>query len=170
MKQYIENEDGLKTHILYNGKMCKLHHPEGWREIEYSTYLGPFTDSKGNNYDLGVYKRVSSYDDGTKHVRISDAIAIMDDVPYYISNDARSVWEAVTGLADLTTRGYPEKYNSIEEYYKSHEASWETYQRALKAGIFDDIESIEKPWKPFKQQIEENKLQLEKYKSMGWHR
>ena len=58
MKQYIENEDGLKTHLLYNGKMCKLHHPLAWKEIEYATYLGPFTDSNGHNYDLGVYKRV----------------------------------------------------------------------------------------------------------------
>jgi hypothetical protein len=162
METYIENKDGLKTHLLYEGEMCKLHHPKGWREVEYSTYLGPFTDSNGHNYDLGVYKRVRIFDSGTKYVQISDAIVYADEAPFYSSDNAKSLWEDVTGLE---IRHLPKKYNSVEEYYKSHESSWECYQRALKAGIFDDIESIEKPWKSFEQQREENKLRIEEMKT-----
>jgi hypothetical protein len=28
---------------------------------DYCIYLGPFTDSKGNNYDLGIYLGLDSY-------------------------------------------------------------------------------------------------------------
>lgn len=44
---------------------AKLHYPEAKEWMwNYCIYLGPFTSSKGNNYDLGVYLSENGFHSG----------------------------------------------------------------------------------------------------------
>lgn len=50
---------------------------------DYCTFLGKFTDSKGNNYDLGIYT-----DDILKgNLRLSDATVLSDEPGDYLSGE-----------------------------------------------------------------------------------
>jgi len=130
METYIKNKDGLKTHLLYKGEMCKLHHPIGWREIEYSTYLGPFTNSKGKNYDLGVF-----IDDSYDFLEISDATVFSNEIPYYTSGCMLDVHNAIINNSDINVSGV---WKKAKEHYKKREAFWECYQRCLELGVFNN--------------------------------
>lgn len=59
---------------------AKLFYPSAKEWMwNYCIYLGPFTDSKGDNYDLGIYL----YENGSK----SAAIVYGDTPGNYLSGD-----------------------------------------------------------------------------------
>ena len=132
MRQYIE-KNGLKTHLLYKGKMCKLHYPEGWKLIEYSTYVGSFVDSKGKKYDLGYYKRKRG-----SFIEISNATVYGNKGGEYNSGCLDYLY---TGIKYNKKFGNPiEGYVEPLEWYKDNEAFVECYKRCLELGVFDDLD------------------------------
>ena len=114
----------------------KLFHPDAWEEIKYSTYLGPFIDSKGNKFDLGVFVDTQvdgDYPNNKDYPQVFDATTFTNSAPYYTSGDLRSMHKDIVSNSKYTH--FP-KGITAEEFYKRNESLWECYQRCLAIGIF----------------------------------
>jgi len=114
----------------------KLFHPDAWEQIKYSTYLGPFIDSKGHKYDLGVFVDTSEdeeYPNDVDYPQVFDATTFTNEVPYYSSGDLGSLHRDIVNKGKDTH--FP-KGMTAEEFYKRNESLWECYQRCLAVGIF----------------------------------
>lgn len=113
----------------------ELFHPKAWEEISYSTYLGPFIDSKGNKYDLGVYKRTDEVEmaSGTRSITsISEATTYSNEIPYYSSHDLGRLH------IDICNNHLVNGETPILEWHKKREALIECYKRCLALGIFEE--------------------------------
>lgn len=105
----------------------ELFHPKAWEEISYSIYLGPFIDSKGNKYDLGVYKNI----DGD-YLEILEATTYTNEIPYYSSHDLKRLHIEICNN-HLVNGEIP-----VLEWYAGREELLECYRRCLALGIFEE--------------------------------
>lgn len=110
----------MKNNLLHG---APLYYPSAKEWMwTYCIYLGPFTDSKGGNHDLGIY--IDDYHDEDSILRYSNATVYGDEPGNYQSGDLYTFSTVNETAAEVVRRAkvlklIPESFKPVVRPYNT---------------------------------------------------